>query len=128
MNITQNWRVNGINVVDENGFTDVIKSVGYHVDYWLEGKNRAHGISGKVEIPSSFTDSHKEFSSLTQDDVIAWVKSILGETTLASMEAEAITYFTKVEQSIANKERKVTAPWEPTPIQEQVKALQEPSA
>lgn len=73
MTTTWDWTFRDAKVANENGLTDVIKSIGY----MLRGTRGSdwREIGGETELPAPNPETFKPFSSLTEQQTIEIVGS-----------------------------------------------------
>lgn len=81
------WTVNSMLVKpQEEGFTDVV-----YIVNWLcsdtDGTNEARR-GGKTEVPLPAGGTFVPYDQLTETEVIGWVKAVLGDAEVASIEAD----------------------------------------
>lgn len=81
------WTVNSMLVKpQEEGFTDVVYIVNWVVSD-TDGTNEARR-GGKTEVPLPAGGTFVPYDQLTQTEVIGWVKAVLGDAEVASIEAD----------------------------------------
>jgi hypothetical protein len=88
--ITYNWNVVKMEAYPEkDGLTDVV----FHVHWTLTGIDGAYegNTYGSVNIALDESVTYTPYNELTQEQVIGWVKEILGEEQVASLEANVAT-------------------------------------
>ena len=93
--------------IEIQGFVDFISDVTWRITATDEDKNVGYteAVFGfKIEDTSNFID----FNNLTENDVVGWVESRLGENGISHFRELAVKNINK-NNSIVSK--KVTAPW-----------------
>jgi len=86
------WRITAISYKKEHsGKSDVICSVSYDcVDKKRIGDWEPEGmVSGVLELNTDDLSDFKEYSALSEADVIGWIKRDLGDAKFAEIEAQA---------------------------------------
>lgn len=87
MNYT--WKVAAMEAAkNEDGLTDVVKTVHYTVDC-SDGTENI-GAYGSVGVPTPDAASFKPYDQLTEEEVVAWVKAQLNVTEIEEQLAKAL--------------------------------------
>lgn len=102
------WEVAAVKASKElNGRTNVVSQVQWQVtatDGTLNGS--VYGNQDLQVDESNFTS----FDRLTEQTMVGWVKTAMGEAQVAAFEAKAITNMTPV-QTVSNEPVAVALPW-----------------
>ena len=109
MSIVYTYKVNGARVVTENGLTDVVKEM----DITVTGMEGSTGFSlpTTVKLSAPEAETFVAFSSLTEDDMIAWVSSM--ESLDATKAHIALVVAKEMEKAALTSK---SLPWVPVPV------------
>lgn len=75
-NVTYTFKILKVGSADEGGLTDVIKKVWWAID-WTDGTSSTTSV-GSTEITHSVSDTFVSASSITDEQLSAWVVDELG--------------------------------------------------
>ncbi len=95
------WDIDNVKSVEKEGdLTDVCKEIFYVAREQVNVSGQEHGgnINGSVVLADPDPSSYVDYSTLTSDDLIKWVKNTLGSEKISSIEKSI------AEQIAASKE------------------------
>ena len=109
MSVTTTWSITSIDTIKtQNGLTDIV----YNVRWKLSGTSGSVTESEEgqcVHLPSPDSESFINYSSLSENVVIEWVKSILGTEKVASIENSVVSRVEEVFNSPSEENKPL--PW-----------------
>lgn len=80
------WAITGLYTTTLNGQSNVVNSVLYSLT-GTDGTN-TQTVTGNQPIVFNSENSFVPYANLTQDQIISWIKSVLGENGIAFLEKQ----------------------------------------
>ena len=107
--MTLTWTITSLDTIkSENSLSDIV----YNIGWKLTGSDGGFSYvkTGKaIHLASPESSSFTAYNSLTESDVIGWLKSHLGSTEVTAIEDEVTAEITSLKDS--NSEENKTLPW-----------------
>ena len=108
MSTKYEWKIGQLEIVpSENGLTDIVKTVDW--SYSATEDDCVATTYGQTELNSPDTSTFIAFKSLTEDDVLMWVKLAMGEALLANHKTNVNVL---LQEKLAVKTKLVAPPWQ----------------
>lgn len=90
-----NWKIEKLITFDNSEHTNIVKNVEFCIKY--ETDEKVCETRGNKDIAYN-SDSFTEYDSLTETQIVNWVKNILGTVKVEALEALVTTHFNNMEE------------------------------
>ena len=124
MAVTYSWKINALNY-STTSISGAVSSVEWIYTATEKVKKNTYTADEKgiIELPPATDDDFTEYSDLTEEQIISWVESLIGEEEIASKQFR-LSSIIDAQKSGSTTEKYETLPWESTEVVD-VQAVEE---
>jgi len=124
MSVTYSWKINALNY-STTSISGAVSSVEWIYTATEKVKKNTYTADEKgiIELPPATDDDFTEYSDLTEEQIISWVESLIGEEEIASKQFR-LSSIIDAQKSGSTTEKYETLPWESTEVVD-VQAVEE---
>lgn len=102
--------VSDIKVVSCNGLLNEIVSAKYHLHCLYRDRNHTNNFF--VDLSPADPETFSDFSTLTKEQVLSWVKDAIDSDTIINRKSAMVTFIDQCIEAEQDEPVSVVAPWE----------------